>query len=49
MEKLKPLLPKDVKVTETFRQGDYIDSSIRNVEEALRDGIIVVSIVLILF
>ena len=46
---LRQVLPKDVKVTETFRQGEYIESSIRNVEEALRDGMIIVSIVLILF
>lgn len=46
---LKATLPADVKVTETFRQGNYIESSIHNVEDALRDGIIIVSVVLILF
>ncbi len=46
---LKATLPADVKVTETFRQGNYIESSIHNVEAALRDGIIIVSVVLILF
>lgn len=49
MAELQPLLPKDVKTTVTFRQADYIESSIKNVEEALRDGVIIVSIVLILF
>ena len=49
MEEIKPGLPSDVKVTVTFRQEDFIASSIKNVEEALRDGIIIVSIVLILF
>lgn len=41
---LQPLLPKDVKATVTFRQADYIESSLKNVEEALRDGAIIVSI-----
>ena len=49
MEEIKAGLPKDVKVTTTFRQETFIEASIKNVEEALRDGIIIVSIVLILF
>ncbi|MBW4622302.1 MAG: CusA/CzcA family heavy metal efflux RND transporter [Cyanosarcina radialis HA8281-LM2] len=49
MEEIKPSLPKDVKVTATFRQEDFIEASLKNVEDALRDGIIIVSIVLILF
>ncbi|MBA3922701.1 MAG: efflux RND transporter permease subunit, partial [Nostocaceae cyanobacterium] len=49
MTELQPLLPKDVKATVTFRQADYIESSLKNVEEALRDGAIIVSIILILF
>jgi CzcA family heavy metal efflux pump len=49
MEELKASLPKDVKVTVTFRQEDFIEASLKNVEEALRDGTIIVSIVLILF
>ena len=49
MEEIKPSLPKDVKVTVTFRQENFIEASIENVRDALRDGIIIVSIVLILF
>jgi CzcA family heavy metal efflux pump len=49
MEELKASFPKDVKVTTTFRQETFIEASIKNVEEALRDGIIIVSVVLILF
>ena len=49
MEEIKPSLPKDVKVTVTFRQEDFIKASIENVVDALRDGIIIVSVVLILF
>jgi CzcA family heavy metal efflux pump len=49
MAELKGSLPKDVKVDVTFHQDDFIHASLRNVEEALRDGIIIVSVVLILF
>ncbi|WP_414530377.1 efflux RND transporter permease subunit [Nodularia chucula] len=49
MEELKASLPKDVKVTETFRQQDFIEASLKNVEEALRDGTIIVCVILILF
>lgn len=49
IEETKAGLPKDVKVTETFRQGDFIEASLKNVEESLRDGTIIVSVVLILF
>ncbi|KYC34871.1 cation transporter [Scytonema hofmannii PCC 7110] len=49
LSEIKAGLPKDVKITTTFRQEDFIEASIKNVEEALRDGIIIVSVVLILF
>ena len=49
MEEVKQSLPKDVKVTVTFRQEDFIEASLKNVEEALRDGTIIVSAILILF
>ncbi|MFQ4143934.1 efflux RND transporter permease subunit [Chlorogloeopsis sp. ULAP02] len=49
MSELKASLPKDVKVTETFRQEDFIEASLKNVEEALRDGTIIVCVILILF
>jgi CzcA family heavy metal efflux pump len=49
MAEVKASLPKDVKVAVTFRQEDFIEASIKNVEEGLRDGIIIVSVVLILF
>ena len=49
MEEIKSSLPKDVKVTVTFRQENFIEASIENVRDALRDGIIIVSVVLILF
>ena len=50
IEELKPGLPGDVKInTEIFRQADFIKTSIGNVQEALRDGAILVVIVLFLF
>lgn len=49
MAEIEPSLPKDVKLTATFRQEDFIEASLKNVEDALRDGIIIVSAVLILF
>lgn len=49
MEEIKAGLPKDVKAEVTFRQEDFIEASLKNVEEGLRDGVIIVSVVLILF
>jgi CzcA family heavy metal efflux pump len=46
---LQDSLPKDVKITITFRQSDFIDASIHNVTDSLRDGIIIVSLILLLF
>jgi CzcA family heavy metal efflux pump len=49
IEEIKPSLPSDVKVTVTFRQENFIEASIKNVEDSLRDGTIIVSVILILF
>lgn len=49
MEEVKAGLPKDINVTTTFRQENYIDSSIDNVREALVEGSIIVAIILIPF
>jgi len=49
MEEIKAGLPKDVKVSVTFRQESFIEASLKNVEDSLRDGIIIVSVILILF
>ncbi|MEW6496283.1 MAG: efflux RND transporter permease subunit, partial [Cyanobacteriota bacterium] len=49
MEEMKPSLPQDVKFTVTFRQENFIDDAIENVLSSLRDGIIIVSIILLLF
>ena len=47
---LQPALPKDVQLnTRLFKQADFIESSITNVEDALRDGAILVVIVLFAF
>jgi CzcA family heavy metal efflux pump len=49
MEDVKAGLPADVTVTTTFRQENFIAASIENVLGSLRDGIIIVSIILLLF
>ena len=46
---IKQGLPSDVKVETTFRQEEFIEASLKNVEESLRDGMIIVSVVLVLF
>lgn len=47
---LRPSMPNDVVInTDLFRQSHFIQSAIENVLEALRDGSILVVIVLILF
>jgi HME family heavy-metal exporter len=50
LDALKPLLPPDVKILpELYQQEKFIDLAIENVIEALRDGGILVVIVLFLF
>ncbi len=47
---LEKTLPKGVKIErDLFKQSKFIEASISNVEEALRDGAIMVAIVLFLF
>lgn len=49
LEELRTTLPPGVKVVELFKQANFIEAAITNVEEALRDGAILVAIVLFLF
>lgn len=49
IEDLKPSLPKDLRVIPIYAQKSFIDRAIENVVEALRDGVILVVIILILF
>jgi cation efflux system protein involved in nickel and cobalt tolerance len=49
IKELQVGLPTDVKVTPTFRQETYIDSSIENIREALVEGSIIVALILIPF
>lgn len=50
LENLKKSLPADVKLdTKIFRQADFIERSIGNVQQALIEGAIFVSIILFLF
>ncbi len=49
IEALKPTLPKDLRVIQLYSQKSFIDRAIENVIEALRDGVILVVVILILF
>ncbi|NJM90320.1 MAG: efflux RND transporter permease subunit [Hydrococcus sp. RU_2_2] len=49
MKEVKAGLPKDVTVTETFRQENFIEFAIANVTGSLRDGTIIVSVILLMF
>jgi HME family heavy-metal exporter len=50
LAELQPSLPHDVRINaKVFQQKNFIQNSIRNVEVALRDGFILVVIVLFLF
>ncbi|MDQ8184168.1 efflux RND transporter permease subunit [Pelagicoccus sp. SDUM812002] len=46
---LSETLPDGVRLITVYRQSDFIDLSIGNLEEALRDGAIMVAVVLFLF
>ena len=50
LEKLRPALPAGVEIkSDLFKQAHFIENSIGNVTEALRDGTVMVFIILMLF
>ncbi len=50
LEEIQQTLPQGVRINqEIFKQANFIESAIKNVEEALRDGAIFVTIILFLF
>ncbi len=49
IKEIQPTLPPGVEATVLFRQGDFIERAIGNLTEAIRDGAIMVTIVLFLF
>jgi CzcA family heavy metal efflux pump len=49
VEELRPALPKDIRIAPMYSQSSFIDRAIHNVIEALRDGGILVVIILFLF
>ncbi|MEQ1862213.1 MAG: efflux RND transporter permease subunit [Chthoniobacteraceae bacterium] len=49
LKELAPVLPAGVETMVLFRQGDFIEHAIGNLKEAIRDGAIMVTLVLFLF
>lgn len=49
LNELKKSFPKDVKVHKIYDQSDYITAAVTNVQDAIRDGAILVIIVLFIF
>ena len=49
LDELKPTFPQGVETTLLFQQKDFIDNAIGNLTEAIRDGAIMVTIILFLF
>jgi nickel/cobalt tolerance cation efflux system protein len=49
MQSLKPTFPADVQVARTFRQANFIDAAIKNVSGSLLEGIVIVSVIMLLF
>ncbi len=49
LDDLRPSFPKGIETTLLFQQKDFIDHAIGNLTEAIRDGAIMVTIVLFLF
>ncbi len=49
LDELRPTLPAGVTAEILFRQGDFIEHAVGNLKEAIRDGAIMVTIILFLF
>lgn len=49
IEEIRPSLPAGIRIEPTYSQKSFIERAIKNVEEALRDGVILVMIILFLF
>ena len=49
LDELRPTLPPGVEIGIMFKQGDFIESAVGNLKEAIRDGALMVTIVLFLF
>ena len=49
LDELQPSLPAGVETTALFQQKDFIDHAIGNLQEAIRDGALMVTLVLFLF
>ncbi|MGF1602200.1 MAG: efflux RND transporter permease subunit [Thermosynechococcaceae cyanobacterium] len=49
MQSLQPNFPADVQLAQTFRQANFIDTAVGNVSASLVQGIVIVSVIMLLF
>lgn len=49
LAEIRPSLPADAHINVVFRQATFIEHAIANVQEAIRDGALMVIVVLFLF
>ena len=49
LDQLQKAAPEGVLITQVYRQADFIDVSISNLQEAIRDGAVMVAVILFLF
>jgi nickel/cobalt tolerance cation efflux system protein len=49
MQSIQPTFPADVQMARTFRQANFIDTAIGNVSSSLLQGIVIVSVIMLLF
>lgn len=49
IQELNKTLPQDVETHTTFRQSGFIDKAIHNVSSAMLEGVLIVSVVIVLF
>jgi len=49
LKNLQTTFPADVQISRTFRQANFIDAAIKNVSDSLIEGIVIVSVIMLLF
>jgi CzcA family heavy metal efflux pump len=49
LDQLRPALPAGVEFTILFRQADFVGHSVRNLQHVVRDGVLIIAAVIIIF